>query len=279
MKSEYISSERVIYKEIDGWKLPMDIYYPKGYDPQKQYPAVVCIHGGAWKALVNKASWTGNFMNKHAMFIAQNGAIGIAISYRSLGQEGKPELSDLIRDCRSAIRYLRIHSREYGINVDKIAAWGDSAGGHLAACLGTIDEYNHSEEDNNVNASVNLVIACNPILYLTDSRWISYCNVNGDVSDKERTAKAKSVSPYYHIDSTTPPFLLMHGEMDTIVNPWHSKEFCSRMQEYNRPCELTILPKARHAFILWDYTTESDVVDIYVEMVRKYLIRKEYLPC
>jgi len=119
----------VEYGKGGGKPLLMDVFRPKGSSPGP-VPAVVVIHGGGWERGTKS---DGEFSGKAAL-LAENGFLAINIDYRLSEEAGFPAA---VEDCKCAVRYLRAHAKEYGINPDKIGAWGASAGGHLSAILGT----------------------------------------------------------------------------------------------------------------------------------------------
>jgi len=227
---------KAFYKVVDGLKLPMHIFFPEKREGKA--PAIVCIHGGSWKGISNNFEWDGGMMLPQAKYYASRGMVGVSISYRSFGG---PTLYDLYSDCKDAVLYLKNNADRFGIDTEKIAVIGDSAGGHLALCLGTL-------ETNLVNA----VIACNPITDLTDKAWIKY------VGDNE---KAKEISPIYNIHPSNTRFLIMHGTADTCVLPRHSIDFYTKMTEAGNYCDLKLIEGAKHAFILFNYTATDEQIE------------------
>ena len=111
-----------VYKTVDGVSLKLYFFAPASAAPHAHAPAVVWIHGGAW------AGGTLDGFMPHARYVAARGAVGFNLEYRLLKPNG-PFISDCIADCRSAIRYIRSHADELGVNPQRIAAAGDSAGG------------------------------------------------------------------------------------------------------------------------------------------------------
>ena len=124
----------VVVKRVND--VPVKVFYtlPSGWKKADKRTAVVWIHGG---------SWTGgsayNFF-PHARYFAARGAVGFSVEYRLL-KKNRTTVGDCLADCKSVIRYIREHAAELGIDPVKIIVMGDSAGGHLASCLGTIDGF------------------------------------------------------------------------------------------------------------------------------------------
>ena len=118
--------ENVVYARYGSRELRMDVYLPKqGSGP---FPAVIYIHGGAWSG-GNK----GQF-RRQAASMAARGFAGACIEYRLSGEARFPAA---LHDSKAAVRCVRANAQAYRIDPDRIAAAGGSAGGHLAAMLGT----------------------------------------------------------------------------------------------------------------------------------------------
>jgi acetyl esterase len=120
----------LVFKTVG--ELPLRIFYssPEKLKQGDKRTAVVFIHGGGW---VNGGT---DVFFMHARYFALRGAVGFSIEYRLVKPNG-PYVADCLADCKSAIRYLRAHAKELGIDPNKIVVIGDSAGGHLTDCLGT----------------------------------------------------------------------------------------------------------------------------------------------
>jgi acetyl esterase/lipase len=247
-------------------------------------PALVLIHGGGW------TSGDPSVFYPAARYFASRGMPSFCIGYRLVGPgTNDPSVADCLADCRMAMRYLRTHDQEYGIDPCRIAVLGDSAGGHLAACLGTIAD---SQPDPEITSGANLMIPCNPILDLgpgdgNTNPWFRLIQKGTAMEKKtnaetiaptaEKIAEAKSLSPIHFVSSGAAPTLLMHGIDDTVVPFSGSEKFAVKLRKSGVPVELNLIPGARHAFILPRYTaTEEQVVEA-MEMVDRFLSKNGYL--
>jgi len=114
-----------------GKPLHLTIARPKK-KPSGLMPAVVYVHGGGWRANDKDGS---HFTDKILM-LAENGFFAVSINYRLSGEAGFPSA---IEDTKCAVRFVRAHAKEYQIDPTHIGAWGESAGGHLVALIGTSD--------------------------------------------------------------------------------------------------------------------------------------------
>jgi acetyl esterase/lipase len=114
----------VVFATVDGHELKLDIAVPKYL--KAPAPAIVDIPGGAWRTIRKSA--------EDALFYAQYGFVGVSITHRTSDVAVFPAA---VHDCKTAIRWLRAHAKEYDIDPARIGVTGFSSGGHLAALLGT----------------------------------------------------------------------------------------------------------------------------------------------
>lgn len=277
---EYIQKKqpdkRYTYRKIDGLDLPMHVYFPPCHNNKDLKPVIICIHGGAWGGRKDNTEWNGDYMNTLARYFAIRGAIGITFSYRNVYNPRKeaelfnngPELFDLYDDCLAALRYIRKSSKELGIDINKIAVIGDSAGGHLAACLGTLDILRKADD-----IKPAFVIACNPITDLTDPQWFEYVSNKtrySEFSNLSREDRANLISPIYNITQESSQMFVIHGTDDTVVAPRHSVEFYENMIKVNDKCRLELIEGASHAFILPEYYPDKGIVLKSIKIIDNY---------
>ncbi len=253
------------YKTAGGTPLFLHIFRPPGWTAGQKNPAIVLIHGGAWVA------GGADVFYPHARYFASRGMVAISIDYRLLKPDGPP-LADCLADCKSAVRFMRTHAEELGIDPRRIAVMGDSAGGHLAAALGTVPGFDDPADDLSVNPAPDAMILCNPICDLTGGSWIKFV-IGGNALDKKpapealvpteaQSELARRLSPQDNVKAGLPPTLLMHGLADHIVTPDQAEKFAADMTGSGNRCELVLLDGARHAFIVPKYTaSERSVVD------------------
>jgi len=249
-------NERIIYKTAGNLKLPMNVYYPTDGLKEKN-PVVLCVHGGAWHTNVAENEvWEGSYMDMNAKYYAQNGFVGIAISYRDIDYTKETTVSDLIEDVFDSVRYIK-ENLSYA-DKEKLVAIGDSAGGHLVSCLGV-------SEDDYIRPKI--VIACNPVLDCTREKW-HY----SETTDEKR----KRISPLYNIvKGKASDFLCMHGDCDTIVEIEDTYKFSEKIKESGAVSEVITESGAKHAFILFDYQVSDEQAEIYMEQTMNFL--KRYL--
>lgn len=210
--------------------LMMSIYTPK--DLEGKLPLVVWIYGGAWRNL-----WTndprsmpgGNGIG----VLVKNGYAVASISHRlarSYGGSKAWVFPAQIHDCKGAIRFLRANAEKYSLNVDRIGVWGGSSGGHLAALLGAsggVKSLEGSVGGNlNFSSRVHCVVDCSGPTDL--SRLEKTCaHLYGPGQSPPATLVGgptlqhkdlvKMANPVTYVTKDSPPFLIAHGDKDTLV--------------------------------------------------------------
>src|SRR5438552_11290743 len=140
---ELQSDRDVVYAEVDGMKLRLDIVRPKTPGP---HPVAVGFHGGAWKAgskedfsrrLPEFFDFGGTGGRSTLDVLAEQGYAAVAVQYRLAPKSKWPAQ---IEDAKTSIRFLRENAKKYDLDPERIGAFGFSAGGHIAALLGTVDK-------------------------------------------------------------------------------------------------------------------------------------------
>lgn len=239
---------KYIYREVNGLKLPVDIYNSKVKNNKNNY-AVICIHGGGWRTGIKKdTEWKGGDMVHQAKIFSQLGYIGVAISYRSIDNP-RTDITDLIDDCKCAIKFIK---EKLNLDNDRIILIGDSAGSHLATMLGI---------SNDDNVRPRLVIACNPVLDCTGD--FSY------VSDSEGTRI--NASPIYANINKCSKFLFINGDEDKITPIENTIIMNNRLKSLGFSSELITLKGISHAFILYNYRSTDEEVNKYMKMIKDYM--------
>jgi acetyl esterase/lipase len=255
-----------------GVRLYKDLsYLPNGHQRQKldlyvpenrsgPMPLIVWIHGGAWmhgsKKYCLPLPWT------------RKGYLVASIDYR-LSQDAR--FPAQIKDCKAAVRWLRIHAKEYGIDSHRLVAWGDSAGGHLASLLGTAGDVPEWELGLlSVSSRVQVVINWYGRADLTrvsaDPTWAdspSALLLGGH--GKDVAELAKKASPILHVSKDDPPFLIMHGSMDSLVPLRQSQSFARALKEAGVESRLVILEGAGHGGEEFLFPEPIKVIDAFLE--------------
>jgi acetyl esterase/lipase len=244
------------YADYGPEKLQLDLARPKNGGP---FPCVVCLHGGAWKMGSRKdlsePFGEVSFGIPGASLIevlADRGFAAVSISYRLAPRAKFPAQ---IMDAKTAIRFLRANAAGLKIDPQRIGALGFSAGGHLAALLGTA--HNVPEFEGTLYPEHSSRVRC-VVDFFGPTDLSLYCRTPGIEAAffrpllgalfRENPAIYKQASPLYHITRDTPPFLLIHGTADLIVPVLHSELFHEKLRAMGVSSELLPMPGKGHGW-------------------------------
>lgn len=232
----------VVYKRVENVELKMYIFKPAGHTPQSKSPAVVFFFGGGWSGGEPR-----QFAN-HCRYLASRGMVAMAADYRVYSRQ-QAEVKDCLADAKSAIRWVRTHAARLGVDPDRIVAAGGSAGGHLAASVGTLDGFDQAGEDTSVSARPNAMLLFNPALDLTGKDLGGKGGAETKASLHSRLgAKPEELSPLYHVRPGTPPAIIFHGTKDTTVPYTQAVKFQEEMKSAGNRCELASYEGEKHGF-------------------------------
>jgi acetyl esterase len=263
-----------VYKEADGVKLKLFTFNPAFHKEGNRTPAIVCIHGGGWMG------GSPQLFFPHSRYFASRGMVTFSISYRLTTIEGVTP-GDCIEDCKSAVRYIRKNADRLGIDPKRIAILGDSAGGHLAACLGVMDGvFEAPGEDLNISSMGNAILLYNPVVDLNSDKLLYIVPENRQLKGESgltREEIGRKVSPIFYIKPGQPPTLLMHGLDDTNVAPSQGRRYAEAMKKAGNRCDLYMLPKTQHAFVIVNYSAPDEQVVNAIRTADKFLLSLGYL--
>lgn len=233
----------MVFAEVDGDPLKLDLYVPE--DAAGPLPALVWIFGGGWRV--------GDRGKIVVAPIATRGYVVASIDYRL---SGKAKFPAQIHDCKAAIRFLRANAERLGIDPRRIGVCGPSAGGHLAALLGTGNDdpgLEGSVGTTGVSSRVQAVVALFPpteltSLYEADVDFKMHYVIRKllDGTPEERPKLAALASPATHVSRDDPPFLLVHGAKDPIVPAAQSRLMHEKLRAAGVQSELHVLEDAGH---------------------------------
>ncbi|MCH7228286.1 alpha/beta hydrolase [Haloferula sp. A504] len=220
------------YREVDGVKLRLWIFGES--DPAEPKPAIVFFFGGGWK------SGSPAQFEPQARHFAERGMIAITADYRVASRhQAKP--IDCVSDAKAAIAWTRENAGRLGIDPARIAAAGGSAGGHIAACTGTVSGFGSDERP-------NAMILFNPACTLAPIAGWDPKGFGTNVPAERLGAEPEAISPSHHIGKHTPPTLILHGKKDTTV-PYDSVQaFDELMHKAKRDCKLVGYEGQGHGF-------------------------------
>ncbi len=246
-----------------GVRQQLDIYRPRSIPPGG-CPVLLQIHGGAW-VIGDKAHQALPLM----YHLASRGWICVAANYRLSPSVGFPVH---LEDCKRALCWIRSKGAEYGMDTRFVAVTGGSAGGHLAALMGLTENRPELQTDHpGVDTSVQ---ACVPFYGVYDFLARYEQHPNADVvirflknrvlheSPEQNPALWDLASPVTQIHETAPPFMLVHGRIDSLAAINDGRTFAQRLRRTSRkPVVFAELPGAEHGFDCMHSPRTERVID------------------
>ena len=243
--------------------LKLDLYLPE--NASEKVPLIVWIHGGGWRG--------GSKKNTEGLWLVKHGFAIASISYR-LSHEAKWPAQ--IDDCRAAVRYLRSNADKYGFDGNKIAVWGESAGGLLAGYLGTKSVPKGENVSSEVQAVINwygpsdlMTLPENIVSEKRTDKMVANSNASRLFGKDIRDAVdlANSISPLWNVSKNNPPFLIMQGDQDPYVVPDQSVRLHKKQKEVGAPSELYMIKGAGHGGKLFHTEEANSVILTFLNKV------------
>ena len=221
-----------VYKTISGVELRLHVFSP-GHSNSTSSPAVVFFFGGAW------TSGTVTQFVPQARHLADRGMVAVVADYRVLGRHQTSPF-EAVADAKSAIRWLRTHARELGVDPARIVASGGSSGGHIALSAATLDAFDEPGEAMKVSSKPNALVLFNPA--------VDTSRETPAVLVQRFAGRGRELSPLHHLRRGLPPMLVLHGKADTTVLYSDVERFCADSRALGNRCELIGYEGAPHGF-------------------------------
>lgn len=261
----------------------LDLYLPKNRKPGEKSPAVVLIHGGGWKEGDKRQAREIEF----GTTLAENGYVAASVNY-ALRSAGKFPTN--LQDCKNGIRYLRAHAEELGIDPNRIAVMGGSAGGHLSLMVAYTGD-DHALAPPQPYPGISDKVSCVIDFYgITDIESRKKTDPEGKPTEPRGVesevksifgstpAEWKKASPVGHLRKDLPPTLILHGKKDTTVDRDQSQLLADALKKVGAEYELVWLNQAGHSFSLRygnprdkKEPLEKDLTPLVLRFLKKHL--------
>ena len=244
----------LVYKTVDNkgeaTELKLQVFLPKGHQASDSRPAAVFFHGGGWRG------GTPDHMYPQCRYLALRGMVAISVQYRTINGFGTTP-KECVTDGKSAMRWVRTHAAELGIDPSRIVAGGGSAGGHIAAATALVEAFDEAGEDASVSCRPDALVLFNPVFD------------NGPQGFRNSLVREywKAISPIDHIDANTPPTFVILGTKDKHIPVETAKRFERLMDENGRRCDLHLYEGREHGFYnIWE--DRNALADTMIRMDR-----------
>jgi acetyl esterase/lipase len=237
----------LVYVEGGHERQKLDLFLPaKAEGP---LPMIIWVHGGGWQngSKENCPPLRGGYLEK--------GYAVASLNYRLSQHAVFPAQ---IEDCKAAIRWLRAHAKEFGLDVNRFGAWGSSAGGHLVALLGTSGDVKAFDVGSHLDQSSRVQAVCDyfgptDFIALAKSRDASRPATFLSPESKliggfvlEHPDKVKRADPITYVTADDPPFLIVHGDQDPLVPKSQSELLFAAMKKTGLGVHFHTLRGAAH---------------------------------
>ena len=223
----------LVYKTIGDVKLHLHTFRPADWKPTDRRPAIVFFFGGGWVG--------GKPLQfaPQCKYLATRGRVAMPAEYRVKSRHGTSPFA-CVADGKSAVRWIREHADELGVDPNRIAAGGGSAGGHVAASTGVLQGLEESGEPTSVSSVPDALVLFNPAVDTTPS---------GSTRAAARIGpRNRELSVTHHVRADLPPTIIFHGTADKAVNIETVRRFRTLMQGVDNRCELVEYEGKPHGF-------------------------------
>ncbi|MFZ5828927.1 MAG: alpha/beta hydrolase [Planctomycetota bacterium] len=221
------------YKKVGDRELKLYVLNPADAKPGEARPAVVFFHGGGW------VGGGPSQFSEHSEYLVTRGLVCVQVEYRLLDRKKPDEPPTVcIQDAKSAMRWVRSHAAELGIDPQRIASAGGSAGGHLAAFVGMVDGVDDPQDEVSVSARSNAMLLFNPVFDNGPDGW-----GHGRTGDRY-----KEFSPAHNVSPDDPPAIVFLGTKDKLIPVKTVKDFQAAMEKAGVRCDVHLYEGQPHGF-------------------------------
>lgn len=226
-------TRKIVYKKVADRELSLHVFQPDGWKASDKRACYITIHGGGWTGMGPER------MYAFADHYAKLGLVSISVQYRLANAKTNTTVFDCVKDVRSAIRYVRAHASELGIDPGKIIVSGGSAGGHLAASTAMFD-VNEDGDELNISPTPNALVLLFPVI---DTSAEGY----GNARIGERW---QEISPAHNVRPGLPPTITFHGTADPTTPFKGAQIFHDAMLKAGNRSELVIHEGGGHGYLM-----------------------------
>ena len=236
----------IIYSRAGGEELKLDVFFPTNA-VGRSLPVVLYVHGGGWqtgtKSMLSIMPGPSELLRR--------GFLVVAINYRLAPQHKFPAM---IEDAKCAVRFLRAHAKDFSLDPTRIGVMGDSSGGHLVALLGLtypsagFEGEGWTDQSSRVQAVVDLY---GPTDFANGNSNFITLKLIQDAFGATNTTDPilKSANPVTYVSSRAPPFLILHGDHDNLVDLQQSAELDTRLKAAGADSTFIVVTNLAHGYV------------------------------
>jgi len=238
--------ETYVYKTRGLSRLKLTVYQPHNIEADKKLPVIILFHGGG---LRERYYW---YFEPQSEYLVERGMVAVIATYR-VKRHGRT-IYESIADAKSAIRWIRERADEFGIDENRIAAGGGSAGGCLAACTALVKNYDEKNEDLSISSVPNALVLFNPRLVIPG---IGAPPLTKKEIRYKKGRNLEEISPVHNVFQGAPPTIIFQGTADKLISIQEAQKFCEAMNNHGNTCEVVLYEGREHGFFLKDRGDED----------------------
>jgi len=225
--------DSTVYKTVEGRGLKLFFEKPPGWKPSDKRPAMVWFHGGGW------VGGGPEKLRPQSEYFAGRGLVGIRVEYRIIPKDDKGPPVVCCQDAKSAMRWVRAHAAELGVDPGRIGAGGGSAGGHLAAFTSMVEGQDDPGDDRTVSPVAQALVLFNPVTDNGPQGGFGHARVGDRVAE---------FSPAHNIRAGAPLAIILVGREDALVPVSTVERFQAGMKKVGARCDVVLYDKQGHGF-------------------------------
>lgn len=248
-----VQAKQLVFKSTPQGELKLHIWSPE--NQLKDRPCIVFFFGGGWKG------GSPQQFARQSEYLASRGMVAVSAEYRVSGTH-KTTPDVCVEDAKSAIRWVRAHADQLGIDADKVIAAGGSAGGHLAAATAFVPGFDAKSDDHSISAIPNALVLFNPALDLT--------LVDREIVDGDGRTINEAISPTRFLHKKAPPTIIFFGTDDALSK--HGVEYVAKATDLGLDVELYWAAGKGHGFF-----NDSPWLEVTTQRVDEFLTQHGYL--
>lgn len=237
--------DTIVFKNVPGeiTELKLHVFYPEDYDSNGKHPAIVFFFGGGWNG------GSADQFYPHAKYLASRGMVAISADYRTKRSHGVLPYK-CVEDGKSAIRYVRQHAKELGIDPNRIASGGGSAGGHVSAATATLERFDNDKAIE-ISSVPDALVLFNPV----------YDNGPNGYGFERVKDYWEFFSPMNNLKAGQPPAIVFLGDKDNLIPVSTAEAYQQHMHQLGIRSELMIFGGQAHGFFNWhrDKTPNKEI--------------------
>ena len=246
---EIEGAKEIVYKEASDSELKLWMFQPADWKVSDSRPAIIFFFGGGWRG------GSPEQFAPQSKYLAERGMVAFVADYR-VASRHSTLAKDCVADARDAMKYVRAHAAELGVDPKRLAAGGGSAGGHIAACLGVIEGGKKSK--------ANAMALFNPACVLAPIEGVKPWAEDRSAELKERMGvDPVKLSPYHHVTGDAPPCVIFHGTADSTVPYITAELFAKEMNEAGAECVLHGYEGEGHGFFNYGRKSKGEGAPAY----------------